>query len=79
MTSATWIPTSIRLNEVRPRRPEQYRRLPQSPQRSPVSMKSGLEGRNNAELVGEDVADKIVSMKSGLEGRNNASTSAIWT
>ena len=37
-----------------------------------VSMKSGLEGRNNDEslrdLLGEDAR---VSMKSGLEGRNN--------
>ena len=36
-----------------------------------VSMKSGLEGRNNGPFVnfGPDV--KLVSMKSGLEGRNN--------
>ena len=36
-----------------------------------VSMKSGLEGRNNipdATLLDDEL---IVSMKSGLEGRNN--------
>ena len=38
-----------------------------------VSMKSGLEGRNNA-TVHDSVLLEIrkVSMKSGLEGRNNA-------
>ena len=40
-----------------------------------VSMKSGLEGRNNSirrrRLVAETLPD--VSMKSGLEGRNNPS------
>ena len=36
-----------------------------------VSMKSGLEGRNNA-LVPQALATALtVSMKSGLEGRNN--------
>ena len=37
-----------------------------------VSMKSGLEGRNN--MIGSDKgisASHGVSMKSGLEGRNN--------
>ena len=41
------------LNEVRPRRPEQYPCCP--PYRSnylDVSMKSGLEGRNNATRIG---------------------------
>ena len=37
-----------------------------------VSMKSGLEGRNNA-AIPHDLFDVLqhVSMKSGLEGRNN--------
>ena len=41
-----------------------------------VSMKSGLEGRNNREgqLEGA-VAGVEVSMKSGLEGRNNPPSS----
>ena len=39
----------------------------------PVSMKSGLEGRNNlGEPLPLPVADSV-SMKSGLEGRNNGS------
>ena len=38
-----------------------------------VSMKSGLEGRNNNHQVGKiSGKDCRVSMKSGLEGRNNA-------
>ena len=39
-----------------------------------VSMKSGLDGRNNAlnERLGKVYKD-IVSMKSGLDGRNNPS------
>ena len=37
-----------------------------------VSRKSGLEGRNNAEIVHDlETIKKAVSMKSGLEGRNN--------
>ena len=36
-----------------------------------VSMKSGLEGRNNQNDRGELDGSGIVSMKSGLEGRNN--------
>ena len=36
-----------------------------------VSMKSGLEGRNNAEARDLPDLDLQVSMKSGLEGRNN--------
>ena len=38
---------------------------------SPVSMKSGLEGRNNAAPAGNTTNPRQVSMKSGLEGRNN--------
>ena len=38
-----------------------------------VSMKSGLEGRNNLMGVGNAWMDHQVSMKSGLEGRNNSS------
>ena len=38
-----------------------------------VSMKSGLEGRNNSGTANPVVfTDTTVSMKSGLEGRNNA-------
>ena len=37
-----------------------------------VSMKSGLEGRNNRPVLVKNVAADEVSMKSGLEGRNNA-------
>ena len=37
-----------------------------------VSMKSGLEGRNNIADDSEHVRRCWVSMKSGLEGRNNA-------
>ena len=73
----TMHPCSLRLNEVRPRRPEQYcgdgvgecpgARLnevrPRRPEQSrwlsnaavtaeAVSMKSGLEGRNNAQELG---------------------------
>ena len=63
------------LNEVRPRRPEQ------SPHPavidlvdSFVSMKSGLEGRNNWAASIAEASDSSVSMKSGLEGRNNTLT-----
>ena len=39
----------LRLNEVRPRRPEQSRyRDTSAPRSRHVSMKSGLEGRNNS-------------------------------
>ena len=61
-----------RLNEVRPRRPEQYlyiRNLDVGVDY--VSMKSGLEDRNNQ---GDRYAvqhEQAVSMKSGLEDRNN--------
>ena len=40
-----------------------------------VSMKSGLEGRNNGACFMESLAAAHVSMKSGLEGRNNESVS----
>ena len=36
-----------------------------------VSMKSGLEGRNNFMARLDYVEELLVSMKSGLEGRNN--------
>ena len=37
-----------------------------------VSMKSGLEDRNNVGAGAEcEVAEHVVSMKSGLEDRNN--------
>ena len=37
-----------------------------------VSMKSGLEGRNNpTRNTARGVGCTVVSMKSGLEGRNN--------
>ena len=39
----------MRLNEVRPRRPEQFYPTPTSEPVPYVSMKSGLEGRNNLE------------------------------
>ena len=39
---------------------------------SRVSMKSGLEGRNNPDNLDDDLSiQDLVSMKSGLEGRNN--------
>ena len=38
-----------------------------------VSMKSGLDGRNNQlDIPDAGVARAIVSMKSGLDGRNNS-------
>ena len=50
-----------------------------------VSMKSGLEGRNNYGRSGSYAQLLNVSMKSGLEGRNNAAVlfgknkPAAWT
>ena len=39
-----------------------------------VSMKSGLDGRNNVRAAGWRAAYQVtVSMKSGLDGRNNGS------
>ena len=61
------------LNEVRPRRPEQFILNSLSDVHQNVSMKSGLEGRNNCRDCGGFDGDSKVSMKSGLEGRNNES------
>ena len=41
----------MRLNEVRPRRPEQCQAALCYSQREDVSMKSGLEGRNNRQAT----------------------------
>ena len=61
------------LNEVRPRRPEQYGEFNRiaSTTWGAVSMKSGLEGRNNQGHSMTPEYARAVSMKSGLEGRNN--------
>ena len=59
------------LNEVRPRRPEQSNRRVIEARIQGVSMKSGLEGRNNTSLTLICSFKASVSMKSGLEGRNN--------
>ena len=59
------------LNEVRPGRPEQWRCITYVPGEVDVSMKSGLEGRNNAQHRYRPDCLDLVSMKSGLEGRNN--------
>ena len=61
------------LNEVRPRRPEQSSETANDMMLAIiVSMKSGLEGRNNPErYIVADNDEALVSMKSGLEGRNN--------
>ena len=70
---------SASLNEVRPRRPEQS--IPcRWPAETPrvVSMKSGLEGRNNRARGGEQAGHQRVSMKSGLEGRNNYPLPRRW-
>ena len=66
-------PVDDRLNEVRPRRPEQFGKDYQGNSAYMVSMKSGLEGRNNR-ACSPDVRWGLqgVSMKSGLEGRNNS-------
>ncbi len=42
-----------------------------------VSMKSGLEGRNNQTGPVATEQIRVVSMKSGLEGRNNQVTGEI--
>ena len=42
-------------------------------------MKSGLEDRNNAPVVGDDAHWVYVSMKSGLEDRNNRLRSMLET
>ena len=65
-------PGETRLNEVRPRRPEQCDRKEYYDSQRKVSMKSGLEGRNNSPpSVQPRGGRQRVSMKSGLEGRNN--------
>ena len=64
-------PDLIRLNEVRPRRPEQFGVVLVLREHLVVSMKSGLEGRNNLGDYVMEQTDILVSMKSGLEGRNN--------
>ena len=66
-------PSTACLNEVRPRRPEQYISINgRNAIANDVSMKSGLEGRNNLVGWAEDHGYyPEVSMKSGLEGRNN--------
>ena len=67
---APWIESG--LNEVRPRRPEQYEADQVAVKVvDAVSMKSGLEGRNNAAHQPLRHLRAAVSMKSGLEGRNN--------
>ena len=69
-----WVQRSqASLNEVRPRRPEQSIYIDGARPWTNVSMKSGLEGRNNSGFgVMPLVLGDLVSMKSGLEGRNNA-------
>ena len=62
------------LNEVRPRRPEQSHIAGLPREIADVSMKSGLEGRNNMIRVMGGAIEAYVSMKSGLEGRNNPET-----
>ena len=60
------------LNEVRPGRPEQSNERNHHEYRCNVSMKSGLEDRNNpVQLTAETRVAVVVSMKSGLEDRNN--------
>ena len=61
------------LNEVRPRRPEQLEVERKYKNLAMVSMKSGLEGRNNTPgRTQPHEGTAHVSMKSGLEGRNNS-------
>ena len=66
-------PKILGLNEVRPGRPEQYGTLHLTAKAfDSVSMKSGLEDRNNPDGRRFIVDHKTtVSMKSGLEDRNN--------
>ena len=60
------------LNEVRPGRPEQLENhFVDWGQAAKVSMKSGLEDRNNHRHEGQQPRGRTVSMKSGLEDRNN--------
>ena len=66
-------PNSLCLNEVRPRRPEQFRRrCCRIRTGSNVSMKSGLRDRNNHGCRNiPDATGPRVSMKSGFSDRNN--------
>ena len=60
------------LNEVRPGRPEQFALVAvPAADAQEVSMKSGLEDRNNRVHAETRNAGRCVSMKSGLEDRNN--------
>ena len=60
------------LNEVRPGRPEQFlSTLHTLRANTRVSMKSGLEDRNNVSALVQIYERALVSMKSGLEDRNN--------
>ena len=72
-TGPRGVAASSCLNEVRPRRPEQSRGSDvRTMLANLVSMKSGLEGRNNQvrqRMV--PIHGELVSMKSGLEDRNN--------
>ena len=61
----------IRLNEVRPGRPEQCKTADGLVAAATVSMKSGLEDRNNLRRFHCGGKRFLVSMKSGLEDRNN--------
>ena len=69
------------LNEVRPGRPEQSVEVADVEfHGGHVSMKSGLEDRNNQYIEGTSGSwGDNVSMKSGLEDRNNAGTYASCT
>ena len=62
------------LNEVRPRRPEQYTIDYTPDDAADVSMESGLDGRNNDWPRDDEDPDRRVSMESGLDGRNNLMT-----
>ena len=69
---------AIRLNGVRPRRPEQCQPPTRADAPGDVSMESGLEDRNNRGLpVGIDPR-AIVSMESGLEDRNNTRAQELY-
>ena len=62
----------IRLNGVRPRRPEQSLNISVTEfTGATVSMESGLEDRNNLPFLRILVIRLRVSMESGLEDRNN--------
>ena len=70
------------LNGVRPRWPEQWKRSTITTTReSEVSMESGLDGRNNEQILLFRRNRLEVSMESGLDGRNNWqwSWARLWT